>query len=58
MTLARHEPCQLLDGILAQILSCCWTLTIRLPYAQDNAAKCRLAITGEVWYNTHRKERQ
>jgi len=33
MTLARHEPCQLLDGMLPQTMQSCWTQTIRLPYA-------------------------
>ena len=35
MTLARHEPCQLLNAILSQSLSRCWTQTIRLPYAEN-----------------------
>jgi len=33
MTLARHEPCQLLTDILPQTRSRCWTHAIRLPYA-------------------------
>ncbi len=33
MTLARHEPCQLLKAIVPQTRSLCWTHTIRLPYA-------------------------
>ncbi len=57
MTLARHEPCQLLDGILPQIPPRCWTQTIRLPYAENIPAGCRLAIVGEVWYNRGGKER-
>jgi hypothetical protein len=58
MTLARHEPCQLLEGILSQILSRCWTQTIRLPYAENLPAECRLVIAGEVWYNKDGKERE
>ena len=33
MTLARHEPCQLLTFIVPQSPGRYWTLTIRLPYA-------------------------
>ena len=57
MTLARHEPCQLLGDILPQTPPHCWTQTIRLPYAESIPAKRRLAIAGEVWYNRGGKER-
>jgi hypothetical protein len=37
MTLARHEPCQLLKRILAQGGRRCWTQTLRLPYGESDA---------------------
>lgn len=39
MTLARHEPCQLLNRIVPQALLRCWTRTIRLPYDDDTVRK-------------------
>jgi hypothetical protein len=39
MTLARHEPCQLLNHIVPQALLRCWTRTIRLPYGVDTVRK-------------------
>ena len=42
MTLARHEPCQLLNPILPQTRSLCWTHTIRLPYAGYAMQRSRL----------------
>jgi hypothetical protein len=56
MTLARHEPCQLLIFIVPQHMSQCWTQTIRLPYAYGASYAQALAIRHEMWYNSAGKE--